>query len=315
MTRLSTLSGFALAVVLFANAGVLADTVVLKDGSQLEGTVISETADQITLLVKMGTMRGSVALSRADIVTLTRAALPADTVPVSARKLADAAETQRDPAKAALAWLVVAGFYERNPGYGSHAKACYEKALLCDPENVFARERLGFVKMDGVWKRPLPPVAAAAGEEGLVIRKAAPADDAAAKLQKDAALIRELLDDQAARQQRQRDLLAQANAVPAVPVWNPENSFVYRYGYGYGCNPTYVWTRDGLVVYPSGVVTNSAYDSYSSGWGGWSGNTFRDYDYGSSYNSGVSLGFRGKIGSVRVSGSINNGFGFGRTRW
>jgi hypothetical protein len=292
------LASLTLIVSIASITSAFADTVELKDGTVQDGTVVSETVDHVTLVVKMGAMRGTVVIPRGDVAKITLGALREDNVPANAKVLTTAAEAQTEPGKAAQAWLLVGGYYDRHPGYGAHARASYEKVLLFDADNPTARERLGFVKVDGAWKKPEPAPALAADEQ-LAIGKApaVAADEITIGLRNDAAVIKELLEDQAARQQLQRDL-AQQRVVQPPPVIDDGFGLV-GYDYGYGYRPTYILNSSGLFLYDSGLGYGG------SGFGGFGGHQHHHHSH---HQSGVNFNFQGDYPKFRFNAGFNSGF-------
>jgi len=309
--RFTALLGM-LAVALFSFS-LHADTVLLADGTEHEGKVVKETAHEVTFSIRMGGLRGSVVIPKAEILSLKFGDVPTDTVAEDGLKLRNLAEAETEAGKAAQAWLRVGEYYGRHPGYSGHARASYDKVLLFDPQHALARARLGFVKAgNGEWKKPEP----VRKEEPAMAQAAAPkpaqaaakADDALLiGLRKDAATIKKILDEDAARVAAERERL------------NRDRNFARNDGGGGGADGgQYFLLHDGSYYYPSGSVV---YYTGGGVFGGYGGNYYgsgygsgygRGCGHGYGYGSGLSIGFRGNFGNVQFRGGINNrSFGHG----
>ena len=290
---------------------LLADTVLLADGTEHEGKVVKETPQEVTFQIRMGGLRGSVVIPKAEIISLKFGELPPDTVAEDGAKLRKLAEAETDPAKAAHAWLKLGEYYDRHPGYSAHARSSYEKVLLFDANHGLARARLGFVKGEnGEWRKPEPfrkeePAVAEAPAAPVPQAPAAKeANELAIGLRKDAATVKKILEDEANRIAAERERLAHERQFARHDGWNGQ----------------YFLLNDGLYYYPPGsVVYYTSGGLYGfGGYGGYCGNgyyggSYRSHsDCGYGYGTGLSLGFRGSFGNVKFRGSFNGGGFSGR---
>jgi hypothetical protein len=285
-------------IVLIAAAWAHADTVTLADGTVREGKIIRETDESITLQLRLGTLKGTVVIPRREITSIKREELPPDPVAAEGQALKTKAEAEKDSVQAVVAWLKVGDFYEQHPGYHAYARSSYEKALLFDADQPIARAKLGFVKGEKGWVKA--EVKKDAGDEELAVQAKRPVqdkDDIAISLRRDAETIRRALEEQAARLQAMRE------ADRRVP-----RDYDYDYYGGY------VLTGNGLLWYPGGsmLVVDPCYGQYYPTYGsGYGGRGYYGGHHGGrygGYNSGLSVGFRGHIGSVRFNGVLNNGY-------
>lgn len=278
-------------IALLAALCARADTVTLADGTVREGKIIRENEDSITLQLRVGTMRGTVVIPRHEIASIKRQELPPDPIATEGQALKAKAEAEKDVAKAAAAWLRVADFYEQHAGYHAHARSSYEKVLLFDADQPIARAKLGFVKGEKGWVKA--EVKKETGDEEFAVhakRPVAEKDELAISLRRDAETIRRTLEEQAARLQAMRE------AERRVP-----RDYDYY-------NGGYLLTGNGLLWYPGGsmLVVEPSYGPYYPTYG--SRNCGGYYGHHSYYNSGLSIGFRGRVGSVRFNGVLNNGY-------
>jgi hypothetical protein len=306
-----------LAILLIsAVASVRADIITLMDGSQHEGEVIREDVNTITLQVRMGGMKGLVTINRLDIKELRVTDAVADPAIAEGETLTREAEKQTEIKKALEAWTKVADFYSRRSGFSSAMHSADEKILLLDPENEAARARQGYVRTPAGWalKSELQRAERARLEEKAraVLAAKAPEDETVIGLRQDNEKLKKILDEKNARAQAELQPVAppqvaqqQVGGVPEGQVFPPPGTAVN----------TVIEEYRGLPYYPTilyGFGPNDGlYSGYGYGYG--SGFGYGGGFYGNNYyNSGaLSVGFRGKIGSVRFSGGINNGFGFG----
>ncbi len=266
-----------------------ADTVSLLDGTDYEGTVLRENDESLTFLVRLGGMKGSIIIPKKDILFLKRQALRPDPIATEGQVLQRAAESETDVKKAVGAWMRVAEYYERHPGFSPQVRASYEKVLLFDADHLIARAKLGYQKTVEGWKKPEPKVLIEEPEADTIrvgVRET-PRDELAISLRRDAATLKKLLDEQAARIDAPRERERREAQQVSYPV---------DYGYnGYNGYGTFI--SDGGYGF-CGVPLLSNYSGY-----GYSGNGCSPY-----FGSGLSVGFRGSLGPVRFTGSINNGY-------
>ena len=313
-----------LGLLAFVAAPLRADTVLLADGTEHDGNVVKETANEVTFAIRMGGLRGAIVIPKAEILSLKIGALPPDTVSEDGLKLSKLAEAEKEPAKAAHAWSRVGEYYDRHPGYSAHARASYEKVLLFDANHAVARARLGFVKGEnGAWKKPEPVRNERATAESDAPGQQAPfaaKPEVAARpeqhndealqigLRKDAETIKKILDEDAARVAAERERLARDRQFARNDYDN----------YGYGGQ--YFLLNDGIYYYPPGSVVHYTSGGVFGGYGGYGGHCGGyyggGYGYGRGcgygYGSGLSIGFRGNFGNVQFRGGIYNSFRGGR---
>ncbi|TET34027.1 MAG: hypothetical protein E3J72_15320 [Planctomycetota bacterium] len=136
--RRRLLSGLVLfTVILFAAAAVSADTIVLKSGRTLEGTIIAENDREVTLRQAGGVT----SIPRASIDEIRRS----PTVDDYFGKRASIKNPDDPKEHLELAeWCVENGF--------SHmAEIEYRTVLRLEPDNTDAREALGYVRYGGRW--------------------------------------------------------------------------------------------------------------------------------------------------------------------
>jgi hypothetical protein len=280
-----------LAIFVTANSAVRADIITLIDGTEHEGEVLRENTESITLRVRVGTNVGSIQIPRREIVSIQAKSVASDTVlaeGVGLQKKADALE--KEPKKAAEAWVKVADFYQSHPGYSNLARAAYIKTLTYDPDNARARTKLGYEKTQNGWvaiEKPKPQEEPAAA--GV---KAEPENELIIGLRRDEALIQRILDNQAERQRQgaevQRREVREADDRPPFTA------------YGYSRDVIYIGPYGNTYYLPSGSMIGYS-GNYFGGYGG--------YGYGgySGYGSGLNVGFRGRFGNVQVNGTYGGG--------
>lgn len=131
----------ALAAILAAPRPALADRIVYRDGRVDEGRVVAETADEIELEFRKGSIIGVKKIKRSEIKEIIKEASVAERYDkeIAAAKSADALV---DVAKRALA---------ESPPFDKAAKKALEQAVKLDPEHAAARELLKHKKVDGKW--------------------------------------------------------------------------------------------------------------------------------------------------------------------
>jgi len=192
--------------------------------------------------------------------------------------------------------------------------AADEKIILLDPDNEAARARLGYVKTPAGWalKADLLRAEQARQEEKVraVLAAKPPEDETVIGLREDNDKLKKILDEKNARAQAEVPLPPPApqpqigQAPFAGQVFPPPGTAVNTVIEQYQGVPNYPTVLSGFG--PNDVIYGGYGFGYGSGFGsGFYGN---NYFSGGSYG-GLSLGFQGRIGSVRVSGSVNNGFG------
>ena len=305
-----------------ATSACRADVITLMDGTEHEGEVIREDEHTITLQVSMGGMKGQVVINRLDIKGIRVTDEIADPAIAEGAALAREAEKQTDIKKAINAWTMVADYYSRHAGFSSAMHAAYEKVLLLDPENEAARARLGYVKTPAGWelKSDLLRAERARQEEKekAVIAAQAADDETVIGLRQDNEKLKKALDEKNARAQAEVQAAPQPIVQP-IPQPQPQGPFAGQVPFpppGTAVN-TVIEDYQGTPYYPTvlygfGRGVDGFYGGgygYGNGYGsGFYGSN--SYGYSSGF-SGLSQGIRGNIGSVRFSGSVNNGFGGG----
>jgi hypothetical protein len=270
-----------------------ADTIVLRDGTEHEGEVVSQSPESVTLRVRSGGNFGLITLARRDVSEIKCKPLAKDPVlcaGVALQKEAEAAAT--DPKKAAQAWVRVGEYYNKHVGYSTLAHVAFEKALAFDPEQPVARAQLGFEKTERGWEQKVKPA------PKVEQPKAAPAqqpvnNEMVIGLRRDDALIKKLLDEQAARKR------AENEPPPLLPLRGQDVQPVFS---GYARDYFYVGPYGGVYYYApqfygvGGVPYYPAYGGYGYGCG-----------------SGYGIGFGTRIGSGYLSGSFYGGSSYYRS--
>ena len=290
-----------------------ADIIELMDGSIQEGEVTHEDKNTITLSIQLGAMKGTVVLNRKDIRSMKVSDPVIDPALVEGAVLVKAAEALTDVKQAIAGWSKAAEFYDRHAGFSSEAHAAYEKVLLLDPDNAAIRARLGYVQTPDGWAKKIDlqhAEAAKLAERARVVQaKAKDEDDMVIGLREDNALVKKIQEEKAR---------AKADIPPAPPQPpQPQPQFVNQqyggvdYYQGLPYYPTILYGfgpggfgGNGFGFAGGGFNNGFGYSNYNS-YGGGFGGGYSGYSNYSSYNGGgLSLGFRGKIGSVRVSGRL-----------
>jgi len=123
----------ALAVVFCFTAAALADTIILTDGTKIEGEVLEESSTAVKIMTKFG----AITLNRRGIKQIIR-------------ETAESAEYAEKAKKLAQEHVELAEWCEEK-GLEDEAKSHYELALKFDEENEAARKALGYVKKGGKW--------------------------------------------------------------------------------------------------------------------------------------------------------------------
>lgn len=131
----------SLIVLIAASALTHGATVISRDNTRHEGTIVENNSDGVKLKVKMGTLEAFVNVARADILEIQNTPERVNPVEASAKELLDDAEfamQAKKPKDAAAAWAKLGALYKSTPGYSSKAKEAFENALVFDPENAAA---------------------------------------------------------------------------------------------------------------------------------------------------------------------------------
>jgi hypothetical protein len=129
-------------IIMFAASAIThGATVISRDNTRHEGTIVENNSDGVKLKVKMGTLEAFVNVARADILEIQNTPERVNPVEASAKELLDDAEfamQAKKPKDAAAAWAKLGALYKSTPGYSSKAKEAFENALSFDPENAAA---------------------------------------------------------------------------------------------------------------------------------------------------------------------------------
>ncbi len=126
-------------LVLLALGTVRADVIVLRDGRSLEGKIIKETDETLTLRLKYG----EVEISKSHIIEIRRGLTALDKYKKKAAKVENTAQAHYELGQ----WCAGKELREE-------AKKHYGKALEIDPSFSLAGKALGYEKAGGKW---LPP--------------------------------------------------------------------------------------------------------------------------------------------------------------
>ncbi len=118
-----------------------ADIVVLSDGRELEGEILSDDGLDLVLKGRFG----KTTLSRRDIKTVVKKESPAEDF----RKKIEALRQSVDK-NDAEAWSAL-GVRARNAGASDEMKAAFTRALELDSNDSTARKELGFVRQGADW--------------------------------------------------------------------------------------------------------------------------------------------------------------------
>ncbi len=320
MPRVSRFPLFALSILVLAACSARtgrADIIELMDGTTQEGEVIHEDKNTITLSIQLGAMKGTVVLNRRDIRSVKVTDPVIDPALVEGNVLVKAAEALTDVKQAIAAWTKAAEFYDRHAGFSSEAHAAYEKVLLLDPDNAAIRAKLGYVQTPDGWAKKIDlqrAEAAKIAERARVVQaKAKVEDDMVIGLREDNALVKKIQEEKAR---------AKADIPPAPPVapqpLQPQPQFANQqyggieYYQGLPYYPTILYGfgpggfgGNGFGFVGGGFNNGFGYSGYNNyGYGGGYGGGYGYSNYSSYYGGGLSLGFHGKIGSVRVSGRL-----------
>ncbi len=128
-------SGFLLVVALVPD--LVADTVVKKDGRRIDGQIIAETDDQVTVQTKFG----PVDIKRSEIVKIEKGKTPAQEF----KDLWEAVD--RNDSRALIE---LAEWCDENR-LNRESRKVYREVLNVDEDNEAAREELGYVRVDDKW--------------------------------------------------------------------------------------------------------------------------------------------------------------------
>lgn len=126
-------------LAVLAPCAVWADVVVMKDGRELEGRIVGETDEAVTLRLRYG----EVTVPRSRIAEIRRGPTPLDEYGEKAAAVADTAQSHCELAQ----WC-------DEKGLGEEAKHHYRKALEIDPSFTPAGRALGYKEVGGKWLSP-----------------------------------------------------------------------------------------------------------------------------------------------------------------
>ncbi|MBI3098354.1 MAG: hypothetical protein HYY93_08960 [Planctomycetes bacterium] len=132
-----TLPGFVICAASALARIAAGDTIYLTDGRKLEGTAI-EHGDTVTVQTPIGSMD----FPRAKVLRIEKGLSPSEEYPVRLKKLGASPTVEH---RLALArWC-------REKKIFREMRAEYEAVLALDPDQIEAREALGYVHQDGRW--------------------------------------------------------------------------------------------------------------------------------------------------------------------
>ena len=127
-------------------APALADVVTLADGSKREGKVLKETDQEVVLQVTQGRLSAEITFKRSEVKSVERGQTAAEKV---------LAEVERRKAalkdKDAVGWLEFAQWLDKQPGFSRDVREACEKVVSLEPNNDWARTRLGYQRLGGQW--------------------------------------------------------------------------------------------------------------------------------------------------------------------
>jgi RNase P/RNase MRP subunit p29 len=135
----ATLSLLVILSLGLISAGYLAraDVLKLRDGRQWEGTIISETDQEVVIR----TAGGPVTVPKSDIATLSR----------GPSRQEQYAERRRALAEGDVAGHLALARWCREQNLVSEARGEYQVVLTLDPENAEAHQALGHQQVEGRW--------------------------------------------------------------------------------------------------------------------------------------------------------------------
>jgi hypothetical protein len=129
--------GLPLALLCLA-AILAADTVILKDGRRIEGTIKSKTATHVVVATAFGELTFELSAVEEIVTGKTKKEL--------LREKRAACKTGED--------FYQLGLWCEQQKMASDAKGAYRKAIEVDPDHAAARGKLGFVQYKGEWMTP-----------------------------------------------------------------------------------------------------------------------------------------------------------------
>jgi len=147
-------------LVLLVAASACADTIVLKDGTIIEGKVVRRDGSALVVEVAVGRLKATQKIKSSDVARVEAGKTENDMV---LDEVARRRKTLRE--NDAEGWYSFGEWLAKRGGLSRDARDAFTKVLQIDPGHEMARKALGFVKDDaGKW-RPEEEVMA---ERGLV---------------------------------------------------------------------------------------------------------------------------------------------------
>jgi len=131
----------ALVVAMLASF-VFADIIHLKNGRKLEGKIISETHESITVQLENGTVE----IFKSQISEIEKKALPRETYE---KKAAEIAKDDAEGHYLLALWC-------REQGLGRECELELEKVIKIEPDHAAARRLLGYERKEGKWIKNEP---------------------------------------------------------------------------------------------------------------------------------------------------------------
>lgn len=131
----------AAALLLLLPIASLADTVVLKSGKRLDGTV-TDKGDTVEL--RIGTMKTSIPKSQVERIEVRKSPME------------ELAERRAALGKKDVQGRFDLGVWCLDKGLRSEARRLFSECLQTDPNFAAARQQLGFIKRDGRWVKLCP---------------------------------------------------------------------------------------------------------------------------------------------------------------
>lgn len=150
--------GLLFACVFAAASTTFADILHLKDGGQIDGKIIEQSASQY----RVRTIYGTIAVATASVERVEAATSVFDRYDGKLKEAGDSADNQTD-----------LGIWCKDNGLRSEARKHLARAIELEPDHPRAHEALGHARVDGKWIEP----AATPPASRPTTRKAEPEDD------------------------------------------------------------------------------------------------------------------------------------------
>ncbi len=125
-----------------------ADTVIMTDGTIIEGKVISEDGGTVVIEIAVGRLRARQRIARGDVARIEKGKTDNE-------KLLDevAQRRKRIGARNASEWYEFGKWLEGRTGFSKEAREAFRKAVQIDPRHELAWRGLGFLKDGkGEWR-------------------------------------------------------------------------------------------------------------------------------------------------------------------